>query len=396
MVKTILYIYHVSNIGGGSYCLLNILKEVNRQIYKPIVLLKTNGPLVDEIRKLDIEVFFLPTLSTVPYNQTTLSISAIWNALKLVFSLKKFEYILKEISPDLVYINTMMLYPYLRIAKRKGFKTLIHIREHWPVNEHKWQRKIAIEHINRYSDQIIAINSFSSKMFNAKQKKNVIIYDWIDLNDRYEYCPMSKLLGEDAKNLRIYLFTGGLQKVKGTYEIVKGFSKHITEKNERLLIMGINMTQINAGRNALIRNILALIGYKTYSFKVFEAIKNDCRIVCIPNTYRIKHILEQVYCNISYFTMPHANLALAEAIILQTPSVAALTPESLEYSNNGDLAILFDQNNEKDFVEKIRLLKNNEKTIKEKLRSNSHIIKDMFNKNKNAQNLEKVYKNLLS
>jgi Glycosyltransferase len=395
-VKTILYVYHVSNIGGGSYCLLNILKEVNRQIYKPIVLLKANGSLVDEIRKLDIEVFFLPTLSTVPYNQTMLSISAIWDALKTIFSLKRFEYILKEISPDLVYINTMMLYPYLRIAKRKGFKTLIHIREHWPVNEHKWQRKIAIEHINRYSDQIIAINSFSSRMFNAKQKENIIVYDWIDLKDRYEYCPMSKLLGEDAKKLKVYLFTGGLQKIKGTYEVVKGFSKHITEKNERLLIMGINMKQINAGRNALIRNILALIGYKTYSFKVFEAIKNDCRIVCIPNTYRIKHILEQAYCNISYFTMPHANLALAEAIILRTPSVAALTPESLEYSNNGDLAILFNQNNENDFAEKIRLLKNNERTIHEKLRNNSYIIEDMFNKNKNVQKLDKVYKNLLS
>lgn len=229
-IKTILYIYHVSDIGGGSFCLLNILKELNRQLYKPIVLLKRDGPLVDEIRKLNIDIFFLPTLSTVPYNQTTLSISAIWNALKIFFSFKKFKRLLDVISPDLVYINTMMLYPYLQIAKEKGMKTLTHVREHWPLNEHKWQRNMAIKYISSYSDQIIAINSFSASMFDGKKQNIVVVYDWIDFNDRDDNLSMSVLLGEDATNLKVYLFTGGLQKVKGTYEIIKGFSKYITQK----------------------------------------------------------------------------------------------------------------------------------------------------------------------
>lgn len=395
-IKTILYIYHVSDIGGGSFCLLNILKELNRQLYKPIVLLKRDGPLVDEIRKLDIDIFFLPTLSTVPYNQTTLSISAIWNALKIFFSFKKFKRLLDVISPELVYINTMMLYPYLQIAKEKGMKTLTHVREHWPLNEHKWQRNMAIKYISSYSDQIIAINSFSASMFDGKKQNIVVVYDWIDFNDRDDNLSMSVLLGEDATNLKVYLFTGGLQKVKGTYEIIKGFSKYITQKDERLLIMGINMKQINIGRNASIRNLLSRIGYKTYSFKVLESLRKDPRIVCIPSIYKIKQIIEQAYCNISYFTIPHANLALAEAIILHTPSIAALTPETLEYSNNGNLAVLFLQNNEKDFINKIEWFKNSRKELKIKLENSSYIIEKMFDKRENVQKIDKVYKSLLS
>ena len=51
-MKTILYVFHCSTIGGGSYCLLNVLKNLDRSQYKPAVLLATQGALVEEINKL--------------------------------------------------------------------------------------------------------------------------------------------------------------------------------------------------------------------------------------------------------------------------------------------------------------------------------------------------------
>ena len=48
-MKTILYVFHCSTIGGGSYCLLNVLKNLDRSQYKPVVLLATQGSLVEEI-----------------------------------------------------------------------------------------------------------------------------------------------------------------------------------------------------------------------------------------------------------------------------------------------------------------------------------------------------------
>lgn len=36
-MKKILFVHHVSFIGGASYCLLNLLKEFDRTLYKPVV-----------------------------------------------------------------------------------------------------------------------------------------------------------------------------------------------------------------------------------------------------------------------------------------------------------------------------------------------------------------------
>ena len=53
-MKTILYVNHTSVVGGASYAMLRVIKEVDRSLYKPIVLLKQNGPLYDEIKSLGI------------------------------------------------------------------------------------------------------------------------------------------------------------------------------------------------------------------------------------------------------------------------------------------------------------------------------------------------------
>lgn len=74
------------------------------------------------------------------------------------------------------------------------------------------------------------------------------------------------------------------------------------------------------------------LGYKVLSVKLQKMINRDNRIVCVPPTYAIKDIVEKSYCVLSYFTIPHANLALAESVILKTPIIAARTEESEEYS----------------------------------------------------------------
>ena len=133
-MKSILYIYHTSSIGGGSFCLLNILKAINRDLYKPIVLLKEDGPLTKEIQSLDIPVYYLEGMSTVPYNASTLTPRKIVNALRLIKSLRNYKKLICAIRPDIVYVNTMMLYPYLRSAKKK-----------WNQDHYTYQRALARE-----------------------------------------------------------------------------------------------------------------------------------------------------------------------------------------------------------------------------------------------------------
>ena len=387
-MKKILFVYHVSSIGGGSYCLLNILKSLDRTVVKPYVLLCNNGPLVDEIRKLHIDVHFLPEMRTVPYNSSTLTISALLNAYHIIHSFKVFKDLVSKLDVDAVYLNTMMLYPYLRQTKELGKKAIIHSREHWPKGEHKWQRNQAIQHIKTYADHIVAINSYSASMMEERSKEVAVVYDWIDMKSRFDICPLSDIFNEDMSDKKVFLYTGGVQRIKGAVEVLSAFSKSIKDKQSRLLVFGINPEC----EISFLKRCLCYIGLKSYYCQVKELIKKDNRIVCIPITYNLSHIMQQCYCNLSYFTIPHANLALAECVIMGTPSVAVRTEESMEYSLNGELSLLFEINNKEDFHKTILCLNDRYDQIKKALSDKSILIEQMFSPSANIKKLNYLLK----
>lgn len=387
-MKTILFVYHASNIGGGTYCLLNILKEIDRSKYKPIVLLRTDGDLVNEIKALDIDVYLMPSMTLVPYNRSLWNIGVLRAYRNIKKSFPEFEDVLNSINPDAVYFNTMMLSPYLEVAKNNGRKTVIHLREHWPLNEHKKQLARIQNNISNYADQVVAINGYSASMIPTKEA--TVVYDWIDLSKRYEYRPFEDIFGEDTSKLNVYLFTGGLQDIKGAAEVVETFKERIKDKDKRLLMVGVEPHPNYSGLKNKVRRLLSKIGYDVYEYKVRKMIASDDRIVCIPATYAMKHILEQSYCNLSFFTIPHANLALAESIIVGTVPVAAKTEESLEYSNNGSLALLFEIGNKDDMVEKLNELDMRYCELKDKVSKEGHIVGGLFNKGRNVSVLDGV------
>lgn len=382
-MKKILFLYHTSSIGGGSFCLLNILKNLDRQSVEPQVLLSEDGPLVAEIEKLGISVKFLAGMHTVPYNVSTLRPAKLKNAISIFQSMKLLKSIISEIKPDVVYCNTMMLYPYLRPAKECGCKTIIHIREHWPEGEHSWQRKTALEHIAKYADEIIAINRYSASMVVPYERKATVVYDWIDMSSRYQEMPLNEIFNEDMSNKKTFLYMGGLQEIKGAYEVLLAFTKHLTNKDYRLLALGINPNFKTGGVRGLIKRVLKSLGKTQYSDKVIELVNSDSRIKCIPGVYNIRHLYEQAYCIVSYFTIPHANLALAESVICNTMNVAAQTDESLEYSNEGEMALLYKENDFNDFVAKLTSMPVLREEYLEKMENRSNIVEVMFNPKRN-------------
>ena len=72
-MRRILFVFHVSSVGGGSYCLYNLLKAIDRTVFEPVVLLPGSGSLCDEISKLDIRIEYMPGMSTYPYSTSLLS-----------------------------------------------------------------------------------------------------------------------------------------------------------------------------------------------------------------------------------------------------------------------------------------------------------------------------------
>lgn len=380
----ILFMHQASSVGGGSYCLLNIIKVLDRERFEPVVVLQSNGPLVDELQKLGVEVVLFPQMMAIPYNHALTPLN-MRIYLKMLFSLRPFAELLKRINADILYLNNMMIYPYLKVAKERGMKTVIHVREHWPLNEHVKQLGWARKAVYTYADKLIAINHYSSSMF--PQKEATIVYDWIDMEDRYKPISMSDIFGEDMTDKKVLLYTGGFQQIKGSDYIVNAFSKGITGDEYRLLVLGADINKALKGWRHQMRSFLSLFGYNYYENNLRESIKTDSRIVCIPGVYELVDLVIQSYCFVSYFRIPHANLALAENIILGNPCIAADTEESREYSKDGQFAMLVKPNNPKEFATKLISFLEEREKWKESAQSGSKYLSELFNKDINIQKL---------
>lgn len=390
----ILFVYHVSSIGGGSYCLLNLLKAIDRNAFEPVVLLPNRGPLCDEIEKLRMEIFYFPILHLYPYNKPLLRMSTL-KSLYLIERCKKgFKEVLKRVAPDVVYLNTMMLFPYLKTVKECGCKTVLHVREHWPLEEHCWQLERVRKIVYEYTDKLIAINRYSASIF--PEKKAAIVYDWIDMDARRGGPSLEELLGEDCADKKVYLFTGGLQPIKGTIEVLRAFSREIKGDDRRLLVLGVDSTMNWSGIKGKIKKVLSTLGYKTYKERVVRLCEGDSRIICKPAMYNITDLMEHVKGYISFFTIPHANLALAESIIVGTQAIAAQTDEAFEYSNEGKLALLFPFGDEKTFIDAWRKLDIGQGISDKLLKEGAKSLRQCFSSEMNAYIFNQALKELVS
>ena len=390
----ILYIFHTSVIGGGSFCLLNIIKKLDKNNYTPIVLLKNNGPLSVELKKIGATVYFEKSISTVLYNKNIFKFRNIKLIYDILFSLPKIKKWLKKIEPDIFHLNTMMLYPYLIPASQLHIKTIVHVRENWPNDEHQIQFKLAKRFISKFADKIVAINQTSADILRLNYKTHVI-HDYISFDDRSNDYDFKKLLGKDYQSLKIFTFFGGTNWQKGALQVVETFLNKIIDEDVRLIVVGgINKNIVFKGLFGGVKKILSKIDYYRYNDKVKFIAQKDERIVFIPATHHVKSIIEQSQCIVSFFSIPHANLTMAEASCLGTPSIAADTPESKEYCNNGMSAVLFKMNNKKDFEEKINFFLQNIELIDAKAKIGIAKTKTMFHPGLNSSLLNNVYENL--
>lgn len=392
--KKILFMHHASSIGGGSYCLLNIIKGIDRSEIDVTVMLRTEGPLTYELEAEGVNVVYFPEMIDIPYNKSLLIPSSINAYRKLAKSLDVFKRQLLNLKPEILYINNTMLCGYLKSARELNIKTIIHIREHWPLGEHTFQLNWVRNCVNKYADEMVAINKYSASMFPRKQ--STIIYDWVDMEKRYEPYPLEEIFGEDMTNKHVFVYTGGFSSIKGVKEVLQAFIETRTGSNDRLLILGKPYT-VKDSFKTRIKKVLDKLGIRElYEKKVLSLLYSDKRIKCIPPIYNISHILQQAYCNISYFTIPHANLAQVESILMGTPSIAARTEESVEYSIDEKLSSLFKLCDYNDFKLSLQKYDSEYENLCSEICKSKNVISAQFSREQNVMKLNNLIKSLIS
>ena len=76
------------------------------------------------------------------------------------------------------------------------------------------------------------------------------------------------------------------------------------------------------------------------------------------------------------------------------PCIAAETSESLEYSKNGKLAMLFEFGNRKAFVEAVNRMDNQYIDMKSRLKNEAKDVAEMFSASRNIEALNNIYSSI--
>ena len=388
-MKRILFVHHISRIGGASFCLLNILKALDRERFEPMVCLASEGPLADEIRRIGIRCIIFPQMSTFPYNRPLAEPSSMMSCIRIAMSLGGFARLLKTNSIDIVYLNNMMLWPYLRPAREAGCRTVLHVREHWPLNEHRRQLEAARTCARKYADRIVAINSFSASMFSGLEDRTAIVMDWSDVDARCAGPGLSDVLGEDMAGRKAFLFTGGFNRIKGALEVMKAFTSEIRDNDARLVVLGAVPLRCS-GLKFRMKQVLDRLGYHDYHYQIQKALAADSRIVCRDAVYDFGRIAKESSGFLSWFTIPHANLALAECIMLGVPCLAADNEEAREYTGGGEYALLTPAGDYPAFRQALATFASSPDLYRSKAAAGSPALRKMFDAGTNAARLNEL------
>lgn len=183
-MKNILFIQHSPLFGGASNALVDILKSLDKERYKAVVLCLAEGPTIDRIRALGIKVY-IKKFGTLP-NYAFQEMSISWDSLIRIFkflillpisSLAILKILIAE-RIHLVYINSLVSIGCSFIPKLLGISIIIHFREFPIMNRFgRLQHRFA----KRASTQIICASNAIRLQILPIIQDSLVIYDWVDM-----------------------------------------------------------------------------------------------------------------------------------------------------------------------------------------------------------------------
>lgn len=241
--KKILFIHHLSVIGGATKSLLSLVKATKARGYDVTVLFYgEKGNAFDWFTDQGIvchnfyngKVFqhangaYIPLIQKRPYRILTIFFKAI-------YSIKETKSIISSFSPDLVYLNTSLLFPAAIAAKQLNIKVIWHLREQIHNGLFGIRQKIIRFFFINYSDIIIAISKTNASKINSKKSK--VIYNSCESEPEISENKLielkSKLKITDEK---VICFLGGNVKSKGADLLFKTI-KILKKSNKKFIVI---------------------------------------------------------------------------------------------------------------------------------------------------------------
>lgn len=267
----ILFVHHGSFIAGGaSISLINTVKGLLAHGGVTIKVLTPYQCIVDYFREtLKVEADIIPDLNKI-IGKTLIGFSRITNIRTLVAVARETVSLPKTVlaqyrkikleSPDIVHLNSSILYDVAIAARLAGVKVVWHVREIISGGKYNLRKVLAGYLIREMADKVIAISPFNAEQLGRDPDRKVrVIYNFVDFSvfdpARYDQAAEKERLGV-LGNVKLIVSLGGVSFRKGTLELIEAM--RYAGGGVQLLFAGIPLERRSAepGVRARIRSAL--------------------------------------------------------------------------------------------------------------------------------------------
>jgi len=211
----ILYISHSAYLNGAEICLYKLVKNINKNIYQPIVIFPENGPIIGKFNELGVKTYILPLERWIRFKyDKKLNKSNISSRCKNIMEIIEKEEI------RVVHTNTSVILEGAIAAKLKGIPHIWHIHEY--LKGHPDLKTIVplplvYLIISFLSYKIVSVSNFAQSQFDSvsDNSNQIVIYNGIDEKENCEINHVLKDFKEKYSDEIIAITIGLLTESKG-------------------------------------------------------------------------------------------------------------------------------------------------------------------------------------
>jgi glycosyltransferase involved in cell wall biosynthesis len=374
----ILFIHQSADLYGSDKTLLQLLTYLDRTKFNPVVVIPINGPLKDELEKVNIEVFITPVLKLYR------NIVTPKNGLKFFSEYKKAIHFLDEINEkhkfDIIYSNTLAVLLGMIYAKKRKIKHIWHVHE--IIVHPKIIANFFPKLLNKYADSIVCnsiatLNNLTQRIPQIKDK-SIVIYNGVEPINEVKTSVCKTDFGFKTNDIIITL-VGRIYRLKGHKLLLSSFIKQFSnQENVKLLFVGS-----------------PVIGQEKYLYEVEKIIKTNLitdKVKILPFTKNLNSIWQITDIAVMPSTEAESfGLVAVEAMMAKKPVIGSNHGGLTEIIINNKTGLLFEPNNENELSEAIQYLIDHPKERLEIGENGKNSVIEKFSITSYIQNFENLF-----
>jgi len=365
--KKILFIDHDRSNTGSTVSLCYLMTMFVENGWNVYLLTPKNGPMLNHVDLPNVKIItgnanFFRGFVLKSHIGEDYKVNSLKNLIKIF---KEFMHyikgiyisfkILRQIKPDLLYINEHVLCSYAISASFLNIPSVIHIRSQFLRGGFGLRNRFIALTIGLFNKKVFAISPSEAKQCCYFKKKVIVVPEFLDDNDYLDENIDS--MNEVRVKLklpidkRIVIMLGGISRIKGTLDFISCI-KYVVEKcpDVFFLLLG-NVDKTNFCGDGLI-----------YYNSVINQIKSDSveKYICfIGHSNSVKDYILASDILVSTNTLSHFSRPIIEGWALKKAVVSTNLQHSLEYMQNGLDSLLVEVNSPKEISSAVIELLNN-------------------------------------